>query len=125
MLTPIGTGVRAAISRRASCGGTEFSNVRFKGDDAKLLLSIKEPNRLLRSILPKQLDRRIATTYQHQLHRNDADVCQALDLAVQRGVAVRRLNPNECSKFLMAVRVYYEDLPMRAASSSMRITSNF
>jgi 3-hydroxy acid dehydrogenase/malonic semialdehyde reductase len=41
----VGTGVRATNLAPGLCGGTEFSNVRFKGDDAPPPRSTKAPSR--------------------------------------------------------------------------------
>jgi NAD(P)-dependent dehydrogenase (short-subunit alcohol dehydrogenase family) len=71
----VGTGVRATNLAPGLCGGTEFSNVRFKGDDAAAAKVYEGTVPLTaRHRRDRLLDRHPAAARQHQHDRDDADL---------------------------------------------------
>ena len=72
----VGTGVRATNIAPGLCGGTEFSNVRFKGDDAAAAKVYEGtvPLTAQGHRRDRVLDRHAAAAHQHQQHRDDADL---------------------------------------------------
>lgn len=85
----IGTGVRACNIAPGLCGGTEFSNVRFKGDDAKAA-AVYQGTQPLTAVDIAETAYWIATLPPH-ININYIEMmpmCQGFGpLAVQRGVA--------------------------------------
>ncbi len=72
----VGTGVRATNLAPGLCGGTEFSNVRFKGDDAAAAKVYEGTTPLTREghCRYRLLDRHAAAARERQQHRTDADL---------------------------------------------------
>ena len=118
----VGTGVRATNIAPGLCGGTEFSNVRFQGDDAAAA-KVYEGTMPLTAADIAETAYWIATLPPHvniNVDRNDADLPGFLAVYHQTRTVVecvrRNIGPFHKGKFGKIVRCPQQNLPGRSAS---------